>query len=97
MLNRDDLRHIGTIPVGHAVLCRCLASEGRISPEHCDGLVVFNSRGRQVGIYRGRQYRAQTREDGRIVIVSTFPAANSEGEIRQCQAKEDPCRSHAQI
>lgn len=93
MLNQSDLRQVGVVPAGHAVLCRCLASEGHISPQNCDGLVIFNEQGHQVGTYHGRGYRAQTREDGRIVIVSAFPAA---GAIRQCQAKkEDPCRFHA--
>ncbi|HUO25858.1 MAG TPA: hypothetical protein VMU61_09330 [Candidatus Aquilonibacter sp.] len=66
----QKMRQVGAFPAGHAVLCECQASEGKVKPEDCSYLCVYDSDGDEVARFTGRQFRAAQDRDGSINVYA---------------------------
>jgi len=81
------LLQIAKFPVGHSSVCNCVASNGKIAPEACDGLCIYDGDNAEVAKFSGRQFRAQQNEDGSI---SVWALPNT-----QTRDRERCCRDHS--
>jgi hypothetical protein len=71
------IRQVAAFPAGHSAVCNCSASGGKMKPENCDGLCVYDGDNVEVARFSGKQFRAQQAEDGGIVVFS-MPGATQD-------------------
>jgi len=67
----DDQKCVKVLMRGYRVRCECVASSGRITPQECNGLVVFDPQGNQVSTFKGKHYSAYGDSSGGISIYSS--------------------------
>ncbi len=79
---------VAAFPAGHSAVCNCAASEGKMKPEDCDGLCVYDGDGNEVAKFSGKQFRAAQNADGGILVYS-MPGATQDRNSR-------PCRDHSE-
>jgi hypothetical protein len=81
---RDQVSHgamkslqVAAFPAGHSAVCNCSASEGKMKPEDCDGLCVYDGDNSEVARFTGKHFRAQQGEDGGILVYA-MPTAQTQ-------------------
>jgi len=79
---------VAKFPAGHSAVCNCVASNGKIPPEDCDGLCVYDGNNAEVAKFTGKRFRAQQNEDGSI---SVWRLPDQMTEDRSAR----PCRDHS--
>jgi hypothetical protein len=67
------MQHVWDYDCSYSVVCDCVGSEGKILPEECEGLGIFNAAGNQVASYRGRWYRAAATTRNTLTVYSCRP------------------------
>jgi hypothetical protein len=53
---------------GHRAACECVASGGKLSPEDCNGIRVFDAKDAEVAHFVGKGFHARPDSEGRIVV-----------------------------
>jgi hypothetical protein len=69
---------VALFPSGHYAVCNCEASEGKMKPEDCDGLAVYDAAKKEVARFSGRQFGATTASDGSVVVFKVPQTQDSE-------------------
>ncbi len=68
---------VAAFPSDHSAICNCSASNGKMKPEDCDGLCIYDGDNAEVAQFKGKQFRAQSAEDGGIRVYS-MPGATQD-------------------
>ena len=68
---------VARFPADYSALCNCMMSDGKMRPEDCDGITVYNGENVEVAQFSGKQFRAQQSEDGGITVWS-LPGATQD-------------------
>jgi hypothetical protein len=55
-------------PSDHSAVCNCAASGGKMKPEDCDGLGIYDGDNAKVASFHGRNWRAQQADNGAIEV-----------------------------
>ena len=59
---------VAKFPAGYSSTCECVASGGKISPEDCSGLCIYDMDGNEIAKFKGTRFRAQQNQDGSISV-----------------------------
>ena len=82
---------IARFPAGHSAVCNCAASAGKMKPEDCDGLCVYDGDNNEVARFTGKQFRAQLSDDGSIVVFS-MPGTTQDRRCRDTTSHSERLR-----
>jgi hypothetical protein len=78
--------YIAKFPAGHGTACECVASGGKVAPEDCSYICVYDPDGNEVARF-GRQFRAVQADDGSIAV---WKVPSTQTQDRQS------CRDHSE-
>jgi hypothetical protein len=59
----------GSFPKGYRVSCDCMESGGKMKPEDCENLNVYDSEGKPSAKFSVADFQAAQADDGRIIIL----------------------------
>ena len=62
------LFQVGQFPPGYSGVCNCMASNGAMKSEDCDGLSVYDAEGYKVVQFWGEQFRGRQDEAGNVAV-----------------------------
>ena len=66
---------------GHRAACECIASGGKISPEDCNGIRVFDAKDTEVAHFAGKGFHARPDSEGRIVVFRVPVGTQDAGKL----------------
>ena len=76
---------VAKFPAGHSAVCNCVASLGKMKPEDCDGLCIYDGDNAEVARFKGKQFRAEQTDDG--ISVWVWPTTKTQDRA---------CRDHSE-